>query len=43
MDPDFVLVARLESFIAGWGLDDALERANAYAKAGADAVLIHSK
>jgi len=42
-DPDFVIVARTEAFIAGWGLEEALRRANAYADAGADAVLIHSK
>ena len=42
-DPDFSVVARVESFIAGWGLDETLRRAEAYADAGADAVLIHSK
>lgn len=42
-DSDFVIVARLESFIAGTGLQDALERANAYIEAGADAILVHSK
>lgn len=42
-DPDFVVVARVEAFIAGWGLDEAIRRANAYKKAGADAILIHSK
>ncbi|HQA69170.1 MAG TPA: phosphoenolpyruvate mutase [Aggregatilineales bacterium] len=42
-DPDFCLVARVEAFIAGWGLGEALRRAHAYAEAGADAVLIHSK
>jgi phosphoenolpyruvate phosphomutase len=40
---DFSVVARLEAFIAGWGLDEALRRANAYYRAGADALLIHSK
>jgi len=39
---DFVLVARIEAFIAGRGLTEALRRAEAYRKAGADAVLIHS-
>lgn len=43
LDKDFVVVARLESFIAGWNLDEALRRANAYHKAGADAILCHSK
>ncbi|HEX8280043.1 MAG TPA: phosphoenolpyruvate mutase, partial [Chthoniobacterales bacterium] len=42
-DPDFSLVARLEGFIAGWGLDEMLRRAEAYHAAGADALLIHSK
>ena len=42
-DPDFCVVARVESFIAGWGLDETLRRADAYREAGADAVLIHSK
>ena len=42
-DPDFVVVARVEAFIAGWGLSEALRRAEAYAAAGADAILIHSK
>jgi phosphoenolpyruvate phosphomutase len=42
-DPDFCVVARVEAFIAGWGLDETLRRAEAYHDAGADAVLIHSK
>lgn len=42
-DPDFCIVARLEGFISGWGLDVMLERAHAYCEAGADALLIHSK
>ncbi|MFB5679013.1 phosphoenolpyruvate mutase [Paenibacillus terreus] len=42
-DDDFVVVARVEAFITGRGLDEALRRAEAYRKAGADAVLIHSK
>ena len=36
------VVARVEAFIAGWGLDEALKRAEAYRRAGADAILIHS-
>ena len=40
---DFYIVARIESFILGKKLDDALKRAEAYVKAGADAILIHSK
>ncbi|MEK9727640.1 MAG: phosphoenolpyruvate mutase [Candidatus Margulisiibacteriota bacterium] len=42
-DPDFCVVARVEAFIAGLGLEEALNRAHAYADAGADALLIHSK
>jgi phosphoenolpyruvate phosphomutase len=42
-DPDFCVVARIESFITGWGLSEALKRAEAYYHAGADAVLVHSK
>jgi phosphoenolpyruvate phosphomutase len=40
---DFVLVARIEALIAGRGVEEALRRAEAYYRAGADAVLIHSK
>ncbi|HKI78191.1 MAG TPA: phosphoenolpyruvate mutase [Ignavibacteriaceae bacterium] len=42
-DSDFCVVARIEAFIAGWGLSEALRRAEAYHKAGADALLVHSK
>ncbi|MDX1412860.1 MAG: phosphoenolpyruvate mutase [Candidatus Promineifilaceae bacterium] len=42
-DPDFCVVARVEAFIAGWGLGEALKRAEAYYQAGADAILMHSK
>lgn len=42
-DPDFVVVARTEAFIAGWGLNEALRRAESYRLAGADAILVHSK
>jgi phosphoenolpyruvate phosphomutase len=42
-DPDFCLVARVEALIAGWGIEEALRRAEAYHAAGADAILIHSK
>ena len=42
-DPDFVVVARTEAFIAGWGIQEALLRAHAYAESGADAILVHSK
>ena len=40
---DLFIVARIESFILGKGLNDAIKRADAYSKAGADAILIHSK
>ena len=40
---DFLIIARIESFILGKGLKDALKRAEIYSKAGADAILIHSK
>ncbi|MFC9774398.1 phosphoenolpyruvate mutase [Paenibacillus chitinolyticus] len=42
-DEDFTVVARVEAFITGKGLKVALQRAEAYRKAGADAVFIHSK
>jgi phosphoenolpyruvate phosphomutase len=42
-DPNFSIVARVEALIAGWGMDEALKRAEAYRQAGADAILIHSK
>lgn len=40
---DFMIIARIESLIAGKGADDALKRAFAYVKAGADGIMIHSK
>ena len=40
---DFLIGARIESFILGKGLQDGLKRAEAYSKAGADIILIHSK
>src|ERR1700679_2339436 len=43
LDPNFCIVARVEALIAGWGMDEALKRAEAYRRAGADAILIHSK
>jgi phosphoenolpyruvate phosphomutase len=42
-DEDFVIVARIEALIAGIGIEEALLRAEAYERAGADALLIHSK
>ena len=43
MDDDFCLIARVEALISGWGMEEALRRAEAYHQAGADAILIHSK
>lgn len=40
---DFMVIARVEALIAGWGQQEALRRARAYVEAGADAILIHSK
>ena len=42
-DDAFVVVARVEALIAGHGMVEALKRGEAYRKAGADAVLIHSR
>ena len=42
-DDDFCIVARVEALIAGWDIREALRRAEAYRRAGADAILIHSK
>ncbi len=41
-DSDFCIIARVEAFICGWGLAEALRRAEAYRQAGADGILIHS-
>jgi len=40
---EFMIIARIESLILAKGMEDALERAEAYIKAGADCILIHSK
>lgn len=40
---DFLIIARVEALIAGLGQEEAYNRAKAYADAGADAILIHSK
>lgn len=41
---DFIIIARIESLIAGVGIEDALERARIYIKeGGADGIMIHSK
>lgn len=40
---DFMIIARVESLILEQGIDDALERAEAYIAAGADGIMIHSR
>jgi phosphoenolpyruvate phosphomutase len=40
---EFMIIARIESLILGKSVDEALERAFAYVKAGADGIMIHSK
>lgn len=40
---DFMICARIESLILEAGMDDALKRAFAFSKAGADAIMIHSR
>jgi len=42
-DGQLFVIGRTEALIAGYSMEDALERGEAYADAGADAVLIHSK
>ena len=43
MTGHFMIIARLESLIAGYGIKDALKRAELYLKAGADGIMIHTK
>lgn len=40
---DFMICARIESLILEQGMEDAIIRARAYANAGADAIMIHSR
>lgn len=40
---DFMVIARIESLILKQGMEDALKRAKAYVKAGADGIMIHSR
>lgn len=40
---EFMICARIESLILEQGMDDALNRAFAFAEAGADAIMIHSR
>ncbi len=42
LSEEFAIIGRVESFIAGTGLSDALSRAEQYLRAGADGILIHS-
>jgi len=42
-DPDFMVIARVEALIAGWGHEEAMKRAKAYVEAGVDGIMIHSK
>ncbi len=43
LSDDFMIIARLESLILEKGIEDALTRAKAYIKAGADGIMIHSR
>lgn len=40
---DFMIIARIESLILEQGMEDALSRARAFVKAGADGIMIHSR
>lgn len=40
---DFMIIARIESLILERGMEDALKRASAFVKAGADGIMIHSR
>ena len=40
---EFIVIARVEALIAGWGQEEAMKRSLRYVEAGADCVLIHSK
>jgi len=42
-DKEFVVIARVEALIAGWGQAEAMKRSLRYVDAGADCILIHSK
>lgn len=43
LSDDFMIIARIESLILEHGMEDALKRAHAFVKAGADGVMIHSR
>ena len=40
---DFIIIARTEALIRGYGMEEAIKRAKYYAKCGADMILIHSR
>lgn len=40
---EFMIIARIESLILGQGIDDAMQRAEAFLDAGADGIMIHSR
>jgi 2-methylisocitrate lyase-like PEP mutase family enzyme len=42
-NPEFIVIARVEALIAGWGQAEAMKRAHRYVEAGADCILMHSK
>ena len=43
IDQDFMIIARIESLIIKHDINDAIKRAKAYIKAGANGIMIHSK
>lgn len=43
INDEFMIIARIESFILNKGINDAIKRANKYVSAGADGIMIHSK
>ena len=43
LSSDFMIIARIESFILNKNLKDAMNRAHTYVEAGADGIMIHSK
>lgn len=43
LSEEFMIIARIESLILDRGMEDALKRAHAFRKAGADGIMIHSR
>jgi phosphoenolpyruvate phosphomutase / 2-hydroxyethylphosphonate cytidylyltransferase len=43
VNKEFMIIARIESFILDKGVDDAIYRASIYVSNGADGIMIHSK